>query len=631
MANEIDISGWLSSLLYDIGGNDYAKNGMTLNDIMNDSSIAISNKEEIKAFVNANGLGGMTMLDTSWSKAGEYETMYAATFELNGEMYVTYRGTGAGNWSYNAVAYDETNYNNPQLHDMQEWALKYFNYSAATYYEGQSMKNLYVTGHSQGGNNAQYATIMSPYADYITRCVSVDGLGFAQEAIDKAKAQFGESFYLRQIDKMFAVNGQFDYANYQGIIIIPRDADHTMWVETPGLEFIEINGIKIYFDITGFHSINYMLNAEGFNTRIEPNQNGHASVFGEFMALLVAQVNSLPEDQRISVMVTFFKVVENTIGARDSVISSDEFEKFKSTLVPILVKLMDKNPEIIYELLVELGFDKDTARAIADMLKHINSYPPEIREKALLAILQGLTCENGKIGFNWEKMGIPSAILNALPMIFETALFHPEDLLKVLHDLGVDVAIEKWLAENAGLVTCIVLGVGIFALVFPGVFLTIVGLASSLVIAIVAIIAIIDAVIRIVQGLKWLGEKAWQGLVTAFNAIKNAINAFAKWVRDWWEKKGREYAAANPYFKVDTAKLSAYATRIQNVNNRLSKLDSSLRSLYWQVGWLDLWDIFMANLLTSESPTLNQVKSYLNNAATRFDNAENKARGLMGG
>jgi hypothetical protein len=67
------------------------------------------------------------------------------------------------------------------------------------------------------------------------------------------------------------------------------------------------------------------------------------------------------------------------------------------------------------------------------------------------------------------------------------------------------------------------------------------------------------------------------------------------------------------------------------VNNRISNLDIALRGLYWQVGFLDLWDIMAANLLTRESATLNQVVGYLNNAADRFDTAENIARGHMGG
>ena len=95
--------------------------------------------------------------------------------------------------------------------------------------------------------------------------------------------------------------------------------------------------------------------------------------------------------------------------------------------------------------------------------------------------------------------------------------------------------------------------------------------------------------------------------------------------------KGVKYAINTPYIRVDTGKLRNYAMRIDNVNNRLKALDEDLKDLYWQVGFKDVWDILMANLLTSGSPTLRQIKTYLNNAADCFENADNKARGYIGG
>ena len=125
--------------------------------------------------------------------------------------------------------------------------------------------------------------------------------------------------------------------------------------------------------------------------------------------------------------------------------------------------------------------------------------------------------------------------------------------------------------------------------------------------------------------ISWLADKA----VELFNAIKDWIDSVREFIRS--NSAGVRYANSNPYFNVDTAKLRNYATRINNVNNRLRHLDGDMRTLYWKVGFLDLWDILVANLLTSGSPTLMQVKSYLDNAANRFETADNKARGNMGG
>lgn len=135
---------------------------------------------------------------------------------------------------------------------------------------------------------------------------------------------------------------------------------------------------------------------------------------------------------------------------------------------------------------------------------------------------------------------------------------------------------------------------------------------------------------EIAQGISktvsWLSEKA----TDLFEAITEAINGLQEWLRQK-NTKGVAYVQGNPYFKADTDKLREYAARLERVNNRLSKLDSNMRSLYWQVGLLDLWDILLANMITSKSYAINQAKKYLYNTADRFENAENKAKNYIGG
>jgi len=87
----------------------------------------------------------------------------------------------------------------------------------------------------------------------------------------------------------------------------------------------------------------------------------------------------------------------------------------------------------------------------------------------------------------------------------------------------------------------------------------------------------------------------------------------------------------NEHIVVNTELLRNYGTRIANVNSRINSLDTALRGLYWQVGLLDLWDVIVANLLTRESPTLNQTRTLLNNSAQRFEVAESNVRRMMGG
>lgn len=65
--------------------------------------------------------------------------------------------------------------------------------------------NITVSGHSKGGNKAQYVTIVT---DRIGRCVSFDGQGFSQEFLD---------FYSKRIKERKAlitsISSQYDYVN----------------------------------------------------------------------------------------------------------------------------------------------------------------------------------------------------------------------------------------------------------------------------------------------------------------------------------------------------------------------------------------------------------------------------------
>lgn len=77
---------------------------------------------------------------------------------------------------------------------------------------------------------------------------------------------------------------------------------------------------------------------------------------------------------------------------------------------------------------------------------------------------------------------------------------------------------------------------------------------------------------------------------------------------------------------IDTDKLRQYATRIANVNLRLSSLDRRLNSLYLQVGMEDglsgLWNLLQADIITSYSSKLSSCKTYLEKTASDFEAVE---------
>ena len=546
------------------------------------------------------GLDGYTVVSTG-TFPGEPYTKAITVEDPNGNIIIHFYGTGDGNWGFNAAAYGAQ----PQPSEMQIWALDYFNETVQDHYEGQSLGSLYVTGHSQGGNSAQYVTVRSAYGDYIESCLTLDGPGFSYQFVDDTIALYGEAYYENQRNKIWAYNGENDFVSILGqVSIIPEGQTLYIRYTGEGLDFLL------------FHMAAGLLDENGKISLVEDDS--------EFRKLLVDSLNKvkdLPPEQQARAAELMMMLCEDLVGAEEPVksnMTAQEFNELKQLLGPFLVQVLADCPDRIVDVLMELGMDQATAEAIQDLLEHINTYPPEVREQMIQALLDVIVYENGE--FNIDKSKIPAAIITAWPIILETILTHPGDILTVLHELGVDAAIENWIKENP--------------LQFVGICFALV-LLSPLILTVLQLVVIIgvlaDAVIRIVQGLTWLGSQVKEMLVQLFTALKNVIQAFAKWVQDLWNRAGRAYAAANPYFKVDTGKLRNYATRINNVNNRLRNLDVNMRGLYWQIGLLDLWDILAANLLTSGSPTLNQIKAYLNDAADRLETAENKARGYVGG
>ena len=68
-----------------------------------------------------------------------------------------------------------------------------------------------MTGHSKGGNKAQYITINSKYRDLIKYCFSFDGQGFSPEAVKIFKYRFDD--YDESVKKIYGFNGENDFVN----------------------------------------------------------------------------------------------------------------------------------------------------------------------------------------------------------------------------------------------------------------------------------------------------------------------------------------------------------------------------------------------------------------------------------
>ena len=114
------------------------------------------------------------------------------------DVNVVFRGTtGGAEWHDNGVG-------GYSIHtDFQEEALKYVKDIVKVKDYGNDIT---VTGHSKGGNKAQYVTLMTD--DIFGRCVSFDGQGFSEEFIKKYEDEIA-----KKSSKIVSISAAKDFVN----------------------------------------------------------------------------------------------------------------------------------------------------------------------------------------------------------------------------------------------------------------------------------------------------------------------------------------------------------------------------------------------------------------------------------
>jgi len=100
---------------------------------------------------------------------------------------------------------------------MQEEALDYME-SLKKSGVFEKYDNVYVTGHSKGGNEATLVTMV--YSDVIDRCISGDGQGFSPEFVRYMKRTLGPEEFAKIQDKMYGFHANNDYVNVLGVSVI---------------------------------------------------------------------------------------------------------------------------------------------------------------------------------------------------------------------------------------------------------------------------------------------------------------------------------------------------------------------------------------------------------------------------
>lgn len=171
---------------------------------------------------------------------------------------------------------------------MQEEALDYME-SLKKSGVFEKYDNVYVTGHSKGGNEATLVTMV--YSDVIDRCISGDGQGFSPEFVRYMKKTLGPEKFAEIQDKMYGFHANNDYVNVLGVSVI-KDENKIYFIPEIKLESI--------IDLLWNHLPTAMINVKTGKIA----QVSEQGAFGKFVAKVSEKLMKLNQKDREDAAVT---------------------------------------------------------------------------------------------------------------------------------------------------------------------------------------------------------------------------------------------------------------------------------------------------------------------------------------
>jgi len=225
-------------------------------------------------------------------------------------IYVVYRGTGDGEWPDNGIGMTKSST------VQQQRALSYFE-TTIDKMNITEKQRLILTGHSKGGNKAQYALMSSDYGELVDVCYNIDGQGFSEDAINTWIDTYGESEYEKRRNRIIGVYGENDYVNVLGHSIVPQD--NIYYIQTP----VEKS------NFAGYHDIKYMFAqqvTDPVTGEVETIFTGMRNAYalqrgdlGNYAAQLSEDVMKLPEYRRDGCAAVIMQLMEVTRGSKEGI------------------------------------------------------------------------------------------------------------------------------------------------------------------------------------------------------------------------------------------------------------------------------------------------------------------------
>ena len=238
--------------------------------------------------------------------------MKATCFQDADTAYVLYSGTPDGGWVQNPISYGAdihmANAADGVSSRIQEDGLLFFNACVCELEAGGFSGRFVIGGHSQGGNVAEYITIVSEYASRIELCVSLDGPNHSLELYHYLLNQYGMNYFRENAKKIIAINGHNDFVNMQGQIdfVFP---DNTFHLKTDDV-WAEQNGHATF---PGWHDLIYMMERDDGGLLPYDAKQGPV---GKIMVSIVAAINSLSQEVQEDSSMAIMGLMELMLGSK---------------------------------------------------------------------------------------------------------------------------------------------------------------------------------------------------------------------------------------------------------------------------------------------------------------------------
>lgn len=296
----------------------------------------------------------------------------ACTFktEDGSSIYVVYRGTSDGEWPDNGLGMTEAST------VQQNRALTYFETVVEREHILEEHK-LVITGHSKGGNKAQYVTMSTQYDKLLDVCYSIDGQGFSEHAIDNWRSIYREEDYLERTRKIIGICGENDYVNVLGNSIVPKD--QVYYVKTP---------VKVE-NFAGYHDIKYMF----ATLETDPETGEETTVFhgrknsyvprqgklGIYAGTLSASLMELLPDKRDGCTALLMQIMELS-GNRKTGINGEELTlsdigDFLGTGMPLIAESIlhtQQGKDMVADVFFKKSFSQDMNGSITVMIDYLD-------------------------------------------------------------------------------------------------------------------------------------------------------------------------------------------------------------------------------------------------------------------